>query len=91
MKRIPLASTLALTSAIAMVGLIAPSASAATAPSAAPADNGYVFYAAYGWGDACSSAGYAGEQAGKWVSYYCDEIGASSVDGPGLYDLYVDY
>lgn len=91
MKRIPLAPTLAVTSVIAMAGLAAPAASAATTPSAAPAATGYVLYASYGWGDECSSSGYAGEQAGKWVSYYCDEISPSSWDAGGLYDLYVLY
>jgi hypothetical protein len=79
MSRLKLAS-LALTSIVATVGLTAPAHASS-----------YVLYKSFGWGDACTSAGYAGEQAGQWVAYYCDTIAPSSWDGPGLYDLYVLY
>lgn len=78
----------ALVGTCAMVGLSAP-ANASTTPTATA--SGYVLYAAYNWPDECSSAGYAGQQAGKWAYYYCDEIDPASADGPGLYDLYVAY
>jgi hypothetical protein len=45
----------------------------------------------YGWPDACSSAGYAGQQAHQWSSYYCSTVYPASWDAPGLYDLYVEY
>lgn len=51
----------------------------------------WVLYKTFGWGDACSSAGYAGEQSGKWVEYMCDELAPSSWDAPGIFDLYVVY
>jgi hypothetical protein len=76
----------ALAGITASVGLAAPAHAATVRP-----DSGYVLYKSYGWPDACSSAGYAGEQAGQWVSYYCDTIDPASWDAPGLYDLYVEY
>lgn len=75
----------ALAGITATVGLTAP-AQASVRPS-----SGYVLYAYYNWGDECSSAGYAGEQAGKWVAYFCDTIQPSGPDGPGDYALYVEY
>lgn len=86
MRRFSVALGLALACSCAAVGLGAPAQAAAT-----PLTGGYVLYKSYGWGDECSSAGYAGEQAGQWVSYYCDTVSPSGVDGPGLYDLYVSY
>ena len=85
MSRIQLAS-LALTSAVAVVGLSAPAQAATIKPASS-----YVLYGAYNWPDQCQSIGYAGEQAGQWSSYYCDTIDPASADGPGLYDLYVLY
>lgn len=67
----------------ATVGLSAPAHASAARPAA------YVLYKSFGWPDACSSAGYAGQQAGQWVSYYCATIAPASWDAAGLYDLYV--
>jgi hypothetical protein len=70
-------------SAFAVVGLSAP-ANAVTGP---------VLYKSFNFPDACSSAGFAGQQSGQWVSYYC--VGLSQAgpgdSWPGLYDLYVSY
>ncbi|GAA2051122.1 hypothetical protein GCM10009839_67470 [Catenulispora yoronensis] len=82
MRRI--ATTLA-TAALAATPLIL-TATPAEAHGAAP---GYILYHSYTHGDACASSGYAGQQAGQWDYYYCDEVYPASWDGPGQYDLYV--
>jgi hypothetical protein len=51
----------------------------------------YVLYKSYGWPDACSSAGYAGQQAHQWSYYYCTTVYPTNWTAPGLYDLYVSY
>jgi hypothetical protein len=79
-RRISIALGLALATTFAVVGLSAPANA-----------SGYVLYKSFGWPDACSSAGYAGQQSGQWKFYYCDEIAAPSWDAPGLVDLYVAY
>ena len=89
MRRIRITLGLALACFSAVVGLSAPAHASTVSPS--DAFPGYVLYKSFGWGDACSSAGYAGQQAGQWRYYYCDELGPSSWDAPGLYDLYVAY
>jgi hypothetical protein len=56
-----------------------------------------VLYHQYNFPDACSSAGWAGQQNGTWVSYYCYTVipvtynPSSGGPYPGLYDLYVYY
>lgn len=83
MKRIAIAAGVLLASAAAVAGLGAPANATNTPPPP------WVLYQSFNWPDACSSAGYAGEQAGRWTDYLCDEIQAPSGDGPGLVDLYV--
>jgi hypothetical protein len=70
-------------SACAVVGLSAP-ASAVTGP---------VLYKSFNFPDACSSAGFAGQQSGQWVSYFCDGLAQAGPGDswPGLYQLYVTY
>lgn len=94
MRRIPIALGLALAGAIAAVGFAAPASSAASTATIHPATTPgppWVLYKTFGWPDACSSAGYAGEQSGQWVEYLCDEISPPSWDAPGIVDLYVVY
>jgi hypothetical protein len=79
------APALALAAATTVLAVGAP----AHASTASP--NGYVLYKSFGWPDACSSAGYAGQQAHQWSYYYCDMIAPASWDAAGLYDLYVSY
>jgi hypothetical protein len=77
-----------------MLGVAALAALPITAgltPEAHASPSSYVLYKSYGWPDACSSAGYAGEQAHQWTSYYCTTVYPASPNGPGLYDLYVAY
>lgn len=83
MRRI---ATLLGVAALAAIPAVAVPATAAHAST-----NAYVLYKSFGWPDACSSAGYAGQQAHQWTSYYCDAIYPASWDAPGLYDLYVEY
>jgi hypothetical protein len=77
-----------------LLGVAALAAIPASVSLAAPAQaspNAYVLYKSYGWPDACSSAGYAGQQAHQWSAYYCSTVYPASWDAPGLYDLYVEY
>lgn len=77
-----------------LLGVAALAAIPAAVGLAAPAQaspNAYVLDKSYGWPDACSSAGYAGQQAHQWSAYYCDAVYPASWDAPGLYDLYVEY
>lgn len=80
MRRIVIGLGVALASVFAVVGLSAPANA-----------SGYVLYKTYGQPEACSSAGFAGQQSGQWKFYYCDEISPPSASGPGLIDLYVSY
>ena len=64
---------------------------AVTAAPAHASTNAYVLYKTFSWPDACSSAGYAGEQNHQWTSYYCDTISPATWDAGGIYDLYVAY
>ena len=67
---------------------LAGSASAATVrPQTPPAP--WVEYQAFGWPDACNSAGYYYKQEGIITDYLCDEIQAPSADAGGLTILYV--
>jgi len=82
------AATTAVTAANSAIAE-ANAASAVAAHAASP--SGYVLYKTFGWPDACSSAGYAGQQSGQWRYYYCQTIQPASWDGAGLYDLFVSY
>lgn len=74
------------------LGLAALVGTGATVGLAAPAHaDGYVLYKTFGWPDACSSAGYAGQQSGQWKYYYCDIVSYPTYDAPGLVYLYVSY
>jgi hypothetical protein len=82
-RRISVTLGLLAASVCAVVGLSVP-ANAVTGP---------VLYRTFNFPDACSSAGYAGQQSGQWVSYYCTQLSAAGPGDswPGLYDLYVTY
>ena len=69
------------------LGLAGPASAATIRPQTPPAP--WVDYQAFGWPDACNSAGYYYEQEGKITGYLCDEISAPSADAGGLTILYV--
>lgn len=87
-RRISIALGLALATAAAVVGLSAP---ANASSQAFPVYPGYVLYQTFGWPEACSSDGYAGQQSGQWKAYFCDEVSPPSAYGPGLINLYVSH
>ncbi len=86
MRRVLIALGLALAGIGIAVGFSAPANATPTPPGP-----GWVYQNSFGWPDACSSAGYAGQQAGRWVEYECQEVGAPSWDAPGLFWLWVVY
>lgn len=83
MRRISTAMGLLLVAVTAIIGLGAPANAVTTPPPP------WTLHQTFGWPDACSSAGNAGEAAGQWSQWLCDEIAPAGVDGPGIYDLYV--
>jgi hypothetical protein len=87
-RRISIALGLALAATFAVAGLSAP---ANASSQAFPVYPGYVLYQTFGWPEACSSDGYAGQQSGQWKAYFCDEVDPPSYDAPGLINLYVSY
>jgi hypothetical protein len=52
---------------------------------------GYVKYGSYGWNEQCLNIGYTGQANHTWHYYYCETVGASTWDAPGLYNLWVAY
>lgn len=79
-RRIGVTLALLVAGSTAMVGLSAPANA-----------SGFVLYKTFNFPDACSSAGFAGEQSGQWVEYVCDQLSPAGPGDswPGLYDLYV--
>ncbi|HEY3608474.1 MAG TPA: hypothetical protein VGL06_13280 [Pseudonocardiaceae bacterium] len=86
MRRVITALGLALASICVAVGFSAPANATPTPPGP-----GWTYQATFGWPDACASAGFAGQQAGQWVAYECDEVDAPSWDAPGLIWLFVGH
>lgn len=84
-------AALAATTAVPAATATAEAHAAPASATSAVSPSGYVLYKSYGWPDACSSAGYAGQQSGQWRYYYCQTIQPASWDAPGLYDLFVSY
>jgi hypothetical protein len=85
MRRVIIALGLALASTCVAVGFSAPANATPTPPGP-----GWTYQASFGWPEGCSSAGYAGQQAGQWVQYECEVVQAPSADEfPGLVWLFV--